>query len=64
MPIVQINMLKGRTSEQKRALVKRVTEVLGETIDAPAHKVRIILNDMEHDMYAIGGELHSDAEKK
>lgn len=64
MPIVQVNMLKGRTLDQKRALVKRITEVLGETIDAPAHKVRIILNDMEHDMYAIGGELHADAEKK
>ena len=63
MPIVQVNMLKGRTLDQKRALVKRITEVLGETIDAPAHKVRIILNDMEHDMYAIAGELHSDADK-
>jgi len=62
MPIVQINMLKGRTIEQKRALVKKVTEALGETIDAPAHKVRIILNDMEHDMYAIAGQLHCDAD--
>ena len=62
MPIVQINMLKGRTLDQKHALVKRITEVLGETIDAPAHKVRIILNDMEHDMYAIAGKLHADAD--
>lgn len=60
MPIVQINMLKGRTLEQKRALVKKVTEALGETIDAPAHKVRIILNDMEHDMYSVGGKLVAD----
>ncbi|PZP86718.1 MAG: 4-oxalocrotonate tautomerase [Azospirillum brasilense] len=62
MPIVQINMLKGRTIEQKRALVKKVTEALGETIDAPPHKIRIILNDMEHDMYAIAGQLHCDAD--
>ncbi len=60
MPIVQINMLKGRTLDQKRALVKKVTEALGETIGAPPHKVRIILNDMEHDMYAIAGVLHAD----
>ncbi len=64
MPIVTINMLAGRTLEQKRALVKKVTEALGETIDAPAEKVRIILNDMPHDMYAIAGELHADAVKK
>lgn len=62
MPIVQINMLEGRTLEQKRALVKKVTEALGETIGAPPHKVRIILNDMPHDMYAIAGQLHCDAD--
>lgn len=62
MPIVQINMLKGRTVDQKRALVKKVTEALGETIGAPPHKVRIILNDMEHDMYAISGQLHIDGD--
>lgn len=62
MPIVQINMLKGRTLEQKRELVKKVTAVLGETIGTPPHKVRIILNDMEHDMYAIAGQLHVDAD--
>lgn len=62
MPIVQIHMLKGRTTDQKRALVKKVTEVLGETIGAPPHKVRIILSDMEHDMYAIAGQLHADAD--
>jgi len=62
MPIVQINMLAGRTLDQKRALVKKVTEALGETIGAPPEKVRIILNDMPHDMYAIAGQLHADAD--
>lgn len=62
MPIVHIHMLEGRTLDQKRALVKKVTEALGETINAPAHKVRIILNDMPHDMYAISGQLHADAD--
>lgn len=64
MPIVQIHMLKGRTVDQKRALVRGVTKVLGETIGAPPHKVRIILSDMEHDSYAIDGQLHIDADKK
>jgi len=31
MPIIQIDMLEGRTVEQKRNLVQKVTEVVCET---------------------------------
>ena len=31
MPIVQIDLLEGRTVEQKRAMVAKVTEAIQET---------------------------------
>lgn len=63
MPIVQINLLEGRTPEQKRALVKSVTQAICESADSTPDKVRIIINDMSHGDYAIGGVLVADAKK-
>lgn len=62
MPIVHIHMLEGRSTDEKRALVKRVTDALCDTIGATPERVRIILKDMPHDEYAIGGVLVCDQE--
>lgn len=63
MPIVQIHLLEGRNTEQKRAIVKKVTDAICETAQVPPEKVRIILSDMPHTDYAIGGVLTIDEKK-
>ena len=60
MPIVQIHMFEGRTPEQKRALVRKVTDAISETINTPPEAVHIILTDMSRGDYADGGVLFSD----
>lgn len=55
MPIVQISMLEGRTDEQKENVIAEITRVLGETINAPADSVRVIINDMPKQNYGIAG---------
>jgi 4-oxalocrotonate tautomerase len=60
MPIVEIYLLEGRSEEQKRNLVKEVTEVICRTIQAEPEQVRIILSDMKKSDYSIGGVLISD----
>jgi 4-oxalocrotonate tautomerase len=57
MPIVQINMLEGRTEEQKADLVREVTSALCRTVNTSPEKVRIIINDMPLNNYAVGGVL-------
>lgn len=64
MPIVQIHMLEGRDIEKKRLLVKRITEVVCDTVGSKPEKVRVILSDMAHQDYAVGGVLHCDEGKK
>jgi 4-oxalocrotonate tautomerase len=56
-------MLSGRDIEKKRALVKKVTEAVCDALGAPPHKVRVILSDMPHDSYAVGGTLVIDEDK-
>ncbi len=60
MPIVEVKMLEGRTDDQKRKLVKEITEVICRTIDSTPEKVRVFLNEMPKKHYAIGGVLESD----
>ena len=56
-------MLEGRSIEKKRALVEKVTAAVVEAVDAPADHVRIILNDMPTENYAVAGKLKADGYK-
>jgi 4-oxalocrotonate tautomerase len=56
-------MLAGRDVEKKRLLAKRLTETVQEVLGSPPHKIRVILSDMPHDSYSVGGVLYCDEEK-
>lgn len=60
MPIVQINLIEGRTAEQKKTLVGKVTGAVCESVDVKPEQVRIIISEMRRDHYAVGGVLFSD----
>jgi 4-oxalocrotonate tautomerase len=60
MPIVNINLIEGRTLEQKRELVAAVTEAICKTVNVTPDHVRIILQDMAKHDYAVAGTLNCD----
>jgi 4-oxalocrotonate tautomerase len=60
MPTVQITMLKGRTTEQKRKLVERVTDAIAEEAGTPKAAVIVAIHEVDRDDYAIGGVLVAD----
>ncbi len=60
MPIVQIDMFEGRTIEQKRALVDKVTRAIAEAVGCPEDAVRIILRDVKRENFAHAGKLQCD----
>lgn len=55
MPIVQISMIAGRTSEKKEQLMKKVTDAIIEVLQVPADRVRIILNEVPKENIGYGG---------
>jgi 4-oxalocrotonate tautomerase len=63
MPHVQITLLEGRTTEQKRKAAKRVTEVLSEECNCPPEAVSISFVDVAKDSFARGGVLMLDKTK-
>jgi 4-oxalocrotonate tautomerase len=60
MPIIQVNMIEGRTVDQKRKLVSEITNAVVKSLDVPPDAVRIILQDMPKQNYAIAGTLKCD----
>ena len=60
MPIIHVEMLKGRTLEQKRALAEKVTEAVVETANCPKEAVKIIISEMEFENFSQGGVLKCD----
>jgi len=60
MPIVHISIARGRTLDQKRTLVRKLTAVIEETLDVSPEKIWIRIDEFEKDDFAVGGELMSD----
>ncbi|OAN88114.1 2-hydroxymuconate tautomerase [Marinobacter sp. EhC06] len=56
MPVAQINILEGRTDEQKEMLIREVTDAISRSLGAPAESVRIIITEMPKQHFGIGGQ--------
>ena len=60
MPFITVEMLEGKTKEQKRQLIERMTDVACETLGVDASKVFIFIEDLEKDNYGKNGKMFSD----
>lgn len=60
MPVVRIELSKGRTIAQKRELVKSVTDAVVKSTGVNPENVWIIINEFEPDNFSSGGNLHID----
>jgi 4-oxalocrotonate tautomerase family enzyme len=60
MAHVQITLLAGRTIEQKRRAVKRITEVMCEELHVKAEKLTIAFVEVPLENYARDGVLLAD----
>src|SRR5258706_348562 len=49
MPFAQIYLMEGRTEEQKRAVIEKVTDALCEAVGAPKETVRLTLDQVRAD---------------
>ncbi|MBI3971774.1 MAG: 4-oxalocrotonate tautomerase family protein [Chloroflexi bacterium] len=60
MPHVTVQLLEGRTTEQKRAAAKAITDALVETIGAPRESTVVVFQDIPRDSWSRGGTLVVD----
>ena len=60
MPIIKVEMLTGRSKEQKRALVRELTKAFVDTAGGKPEGIHIVIQDIEKDNWSSGGKLYSD----
>jgi 4-oxalocrotonate tautomerase len=60
MPTIRVEMFEGRSPEQKKALVKALTQAAVESLDARPEAVDVILYEVKKSDWATAGELWSD----
>ncbi|CAM3770100.1 2-hydroxymuconate tautomerase [Alkalicoccus chagannorensis] len=60
MPIVTVKMLEGRTDEQKRELVEKMTEAVTSTTGADAERVSVVIEEMQPQNFGKAGVRASD----
>ncbi|MEQ1807753.1 MAG: 2-hydroxymuconate tautomerase [Burkholderiaceae bacterium] len=60
MPFAQVYMIEGRTDEQKRAVIEKVTNALIEAVNAPREAVRVWITEVPKTQWGIGGTTAKD----
>ena len=55
MPFAQIHLIEGRTEEQKRAVIEKVTQALVDAVGAPRENVRVLITDVPKENWGIAG---------
>jgi len=48
-------MLEGRTDDQKRALIKELTETTVRVLGTPAERIRVVIYEVPKSHWGIGG---------
>ena len=60
MPIVRIDIWKGRPREQKDALIHNVTDAVVKSIGCPEQAVEVLLYEIDKADWASGGICHAE----
>ncbi len=55
MPFAQIHMIEGRTEEQKKAVIEKVSQALVEATGSPIANVRVLITEVPKENWGIAG---------
>jgi 4-oxalocrotonate tautomerase len=61
MPIVTIELIEGRTVDQKREIAKQITETIKNVVNVPEDVIEVIFYDLKKENYSKGGKLFIDS---
>ncbi|MBN2422848.1 2-hydroxymuconate tautomerase family protein [Candidatus Woesearchaeota archaeon] len=55
MPFVEIKLWKGRTDEQKKMMIQKVTQVVSECANCPKEHINVVVTEVEKKHWGVGG---------
>ena len=60
MPTIRVELLEGRTPEQKKNLTQALTKAVVDTLGSKPESVDILFFDIKRHDWATGGEMWSE----
>lgn len=63
MPIITAKIVKGRTREQKAALIRELAEGTIRALDVPEASVRVVLTEIEAEHWGVGAKSKASIER-
>lgn len=60
MPTIRVELMEGRTPEQKKNLVQALTQAVVHTLGGSSESVDVLLYDIKRSDWATGGVLWSE----
>lgn len=60
MPIIRVEMVKGRSDEQKKQLAEKLTTSFVESCGGNAEAIHVIITEVEKSDWAVGAEMLSE----
>jgi 4-oxalocrotonate tautomerase len=60
MPFAQIYLIEGRTEEQMRKVIEKVTDALVDALGAPRENVRVWIHEVPKTQWGIAGKTAKD----
>jgi 4-oxalocrotonate tautomerase len=60
MPIIQITLARGRTADQLKRLGEELTAAVERSIEAPRASIRVILSEVDPDLFFVAGRTIAD----
>lgn len=64
MPLIQVTLVEGRTPEQLRSLISKLTAAVVDSIGAPKEAIRVVLNEVPSTHWAAGDVTIAERNKK
>ena len=64
MPIIHVEMLKGRSVEQKRQLAEAITKAMVEIVGARSEGTMVVFHELKKENLARGGHLYLSHEEE
>ncbi len=55
MPIIDVTLLEGRSSESKNRLISELTDAAERALDAPRSSIRVIIREVPAAHFAVAG---------
>ena len=60
MPVIKVEMFPGKSRDQKRAIVKELTDGMARATGGNPESVWVVINEVEKEDWGFGGVLGAD----